>query len=104
MINRTRPYSYSFRVSEKEKGILEEKVKGSKLSRTDYLIKVLTGKEIICIPHGTELLYELKRQGNNLNQAVKNVYIGKETEGELKKAAEECKKAYRKLISALGGG
>ena len=41
---------------------------------------------------------ELKRQGNNLNQAVKNNYFGDITEQELLAVVDECKTIYRKLI------
>lgn len=36
-VNRARPYAYSFRVSEEEKRLLDEKVTASGLNRTDYL-------------------------------------------------------------------
>lgn len=55
------------------------------------------------VENGNEILAELKRQGNNLNQAVKNNYFGKATEREIISAVEECKKVYRKLASAIGG-
>lgn len=101
--NRTRPYAYSFRVSEEEKRLLDEKVKASGLNRTDYLIRALSDKPIVSIESGNEVLAELKRQGNNLNQAVKNNYFGDITERELLSVVDECKSVYRKLSSAIGG-
>lgn len=103
-VKRNRPYSYSFRVSETEKELIDRKVKASGRSRTDYLIRTLSDKPIVCIKNGNEILTELKRHGNNLNQAVKNNYFGYATERELLQAADECKKAYRKLSDSLGGG
>ena len=100
--NRARPFSYSFRVSEKEKELLDNKVSQSGLCRTDYLIKVLTEKPIASIKRGDEILNELKRQGNNLNQAVKNLYYSHETERELLSVAADCKRLYRTLIAAIG--
>lgn len=101
--NRTRPYAYSFRVSEEEKRLLDEKVAASGLNRTDYLIRTLSEKSIISIKNGNEILAELKRQGNNLNQAVKNNYFGDITEQELLSVVDDCKAVYRKLSSAIGG-
>lgn len=102
-VNRARPYAYSFRVSEEEKRLLDEKVTGSGLNRTDYLIRALSNKPIVSIGNGNEILAELKRQGNNLNQAVKNNYFGDITEKELLSVVDECKTVYRKLSTALGG-
>ena len=102
-VNRARPYAYSFRVSEEEKRLLDEKVKSSGLNRTDYLIRALSDKPIVSIGNGNEILAELKRQGNNLNQAVKNNYFGDLTEQDLLAVVDDCKSVYRKLSSAIGG-
>lgn len=102
-VNRTRPYAYSFRVSADEKALIDSKVSASGLSRTDYLIRALSDKPIVSIENGNEILAELKRQGNNLNQAVKNNYFGDITEQELLGVVDDCKAVYRKLSSAIGG-
>lgn len=82
--------------------MLDSKVNQSGLSRTEYLIKVLTEKQIVGISHGDEILAELKRQGNNLNQAVKNPYFSHGTEREILSAVSDCKRLYRDLIAAIG--
>ena len=102
-VKRTRPYAYSFRVSEEEKQLLDEKVSASGLNKTDYLIRVLSDKPIVSIKNGNEILAELKRQGNNLNQAVKNIYFGDITEQELLSVVDDCKAVYRKLSAVIGG-
>lgn len=101
-VNRARPYAYSFRVSAQEKELIDGKVKASGLNRTDYLIRALSDKPIVSIENGNEILAELKRQGNNLNQAVKNNYFGDITEQELLSVVDECKRLYRRLSSAIG--
>ena len=101
-VNRARPYAYSFRVSAQEKELIDGKVKTSGLNRTDYLIRALSDKPIVSITSGNEILAELKRQGNNLNQAVKNNYFGDITERELLSVVDDCKRVYRKLSSAIG--
>ena len=102
-VNRARPYAYSFRVSAQEKELIDGKVKTSGLNRTDYLIRALSDKPIVSITSGNEILAELKRQGNNLNQAVKNNYFGDITERELLSVVDDCKSVYRKLSAAIGG-
>lgn len=101
--NRTRPYSYSFRVSEREKEIIESKVKQSGMTKTDYLIQALSDKPVVVIPNASEILLELKRQGNNLNQAVKNGHFGYNTQITLRSAVDELKKLYRKISGTIGG-
>ena len=103
-VNRARPHAYSFRVSKEEKALIDIKVKASGLNKTDYLIRALLDKPIISITNGNEILAELKRQGNNLNQAVKNNYFGDITESELLSVVDECKSLYRRLSSSIGGG
>ena len=49
---RNRPITYSFRVSERERRIIDEKVKTSGLSRTDFLIRALTDKPVTMIANG----------------------------------------------------
>ena len=101
-VKRNRPISYSFRVSERERRLIDDKVKTSGLSRTDFLIRALTDKPVVVIDGGNEMLAELKRQGNNLNQAVRNCYFYPDEKDKVLSAAAECKRAYRMLLSVLG--
>ena len=73
------------------------------MSRTDFLIRALTDKPVVVIDSGNELLAELKRQGNNLNQAVRNCYFYPDEKDKVLSAAAECKRAYRTLLSVIGG-
>lgn len=67
-------------------------------------MRSITNKSIIVIESGGEILAELKRQGNNLNQTVRNSYYGIDTEKELKSCIAELKNLYRKISSVTGGG
>lgn len=58
---------------------------------TEFVIRAITSKTILVIDHASEILNELKRQGNNLNQAVRNGYYGTATEQELKECLVELK-------------
>ncbi len=91
-------------MSETEKETIERKIKLSGQSKTDYLIRALADKPIIYVGNGNEILAELKRQGNNLNQVVKNNYFSRATQDELLSAIKECKSLYKKLSDMLGGG
>ena len=102
-VKRNRPITYSFRVSERERRIIDEKVKISGLSRTDFLIRALSNKPIVIFPNGGEILQELKRQGNNLNQAVRNCYFYPDEKEKILSTLADCKDAYHALSSILGG-
>ena len=102
-VKRNRAIAYSFRASERERRIIDEKVKTSGLSRTDFLIRALTDKPVVVFERSGEILQELKRQGNNLNQAVRNCYLYPGEKEQVLSAAAECKRAYRALLSVIGG-
>ena len=102
-VKRNRPITYSFRVSERERRIIDEKVKISGSSRTDFLIRALTNKPVTVIANGGEILQELKRQGNNLNQAVRNCYFYPDEKDKVLSAVAECKRAYQAVLSVIGG-
>jgi len=101
--NRKRPYSYSFRVSEEERKIIDDKVEASKMTRTEFIIRALEKQPVTVIPNAPELLTELKRQGNNLNQAVRNYYFYKGTSEEILSCVDKLKEVYKAILSAIGG-
>ena len=103
-VNRAAPYADSVRVLDEDNLLTDGKVKASGLNRTEYLIRALSNKSIVSIDSGNEILAELKRQGNNLNQAVKNNYFGDITEQEFLAVVDDCKRLYRRLSSAIGSG
>ena len=71
---------------------------------TEFVIRAITEKPITVIENAGEILAELKRQGNNLNQAVRNNYNGLATEEEIKSCIVELKRLYRKISVTIGGG
>ena len=58
----------TIRVSEKEKKKLIEKSKIAKLSLSEYLIEQGLDKEIVIVDGLNEVVSELRRIGNNINQ------------------------------------
>ena len=103
MVKRTRPFAYTFRVSEQEKNLIDENIAKSGLTMREFILRSIMDKPIIVIERGGEILAELKRQGNNLNQAVRNNYYGMDTEREIKNCIADLKELYRKIFFAAGG-
>ena len=102
--NRTRQFAYNFRASEQEKNLIDSAIAKSGLTMTAFVIRAITEKPITVIENGTEILAELKRQGNNLNQVVRNNYNGLATKEEMRNCIAELKKLYAKISIAIGGG
>lgn len=79
--------------------MIDEKLKASGLTMTEFIIRAITGKPVVSIPNVGEILTELKRQGNNLNQLAKANYFGMTTEEELqlivKGISEKHNKKYQ---------
>ncbi len=69
----------------------------------EFIIRSITDKPVVVIDGGNEILAELKRQGNNLNQSVKNCYFSPDEKEKVLSAVADCKAAYRALLSVIGG-
>ena len=68
---RTRNKSIPIRVTEKEFEAIDEAAKKAKKNRTEYLISAALGKEITVIEDLREMIVQLKKIGNNLNQLTR---------------------------------
>ena len=69
---------------------------------TAFVIRAITEKPITVIENGMEILAELKRQGNNLNQVVRNNYNGLAMAEEIRSCIAELKQLYAKTsINAI---
>lgn len=60
--------NYAFRISAKDLGTIRNKAKKAKMTVTEYITQSALGKEIIIIDGLTEIVSQLKKIGNNLNQ------------------------------------
>lgn len=93
----------NFRISESEKRELDEKVKRSRLSQKEYLLRSALEKEIIDMEPLKDLLLEMKRQGVNLNQVAKKLnaqgYV--DYNHELKDVLKEVETAWQSLRQYL---
>ncbi|MDL2236780.1 MobC family plasmid mobilization relaxosome protein [Christensenellaceae bacterium OttesenSCG-928-K19] len=68
MVNRKRKIHIGFRVTEKEYVMICRKVEKSRLPLREFMLRCVQGKEILVKEGGHEVVIELKRIGNNLNQ------------------------------------
>lgn len=74
--NRTRPKQVKFWASEKELDEIKKKAKKSKLTQSEYLLRSALDKKIIVVEGLKDILLELSREGNNLNQISKSLNQG----------------------------
>lgn len=89
---RTRQKQIKFYVNEKEYDQIKKKVQKSKLTQSEYLIKSALNKKIIVIDGLKEILLELSKEGNNLNEISKNFH------NEDRDSIKELKEMKEKLM------
>ena len=68
MANKSRPKQLSFRVSEEEWELLQQKIAESGMNQQQYILSCVFGKAIIHTDGIKAVVPELKQQGANLNQ------------------------------------
>lgn len=49
MVKRTRPFAYTFRVSEQEKNLIDGKVAKSGLTMREFILRSITNKPVLTI-------------------------------------------------------
>ncbi|MDE6058782.1 MAG: DUF1778 domain-containing protein [Clostridia bacterium] len=101
--NRTRPFAYTFRATDNERQIIDEKIKQSGLTMTEFVIRAIKDNPITVVENVGEILTELKRQDNNLNQAVRNYYCDNNTRAELLSCVQALRQTYKSIVVAMGG-
>lgn len=94
-MSRTKDKQVKFWATEKELEQIKKKVKKSKLNQSDYLLKSALDKNIIVVDGLKEILIELSREGNNLNQISRALNQG---EGFNRINQEQFNKTKEKLI------
>ena len=98
MSNRTRSKQIVIRCTSEEKRLIDSKIKLSNLSRTDFIIRSITEKEIIVIEDLKPFLFELRREGVNLNQCLKFTNHDEKRLPELNEAIKKCNELYSILL------
>ena len=93
--NRQRANQIIIRFSDEELAELNEAIEQSGLSKTDFFLQVLRKKNIIIVSDLKEICVELKRQGINLNQALRHYHESGFAE-KIKEAIYNCNELYEK--------
>lgn len=96
--NRKRAERLCLGLTPAEKNMISTAAKEAGMSQTDFLVASVKGTRIVVITALPELLLELSRQGNNLNQ-VTRCLNGKHyvSHSEIQKTCQSCQKAYENL-------
>ena len=96
--NRSRSVRFEFRCTPEEAKIINEKAAAAGMNRTEFLIKSLSEKEITVIEDLQPLLFELRREGVNLNQCLRVANYDENKFPELNEAIKNCNELYLKLL------
>lgn len=80
MVCRRRNCSVAIRVSEAERDYLEARRAQAKLPMREFIFECLRRKPFVVKPGSSEVIVQLKRIGNNLNQLTRNVNAGRITD------------------------
>ena len=98
-MNKTRPKQLSFRVNKEEYQKLQERVQESGKNQQEYILSCVLDKKIVNTDGIKELIPELKRIGNNLNQIAKRCNEGGvlPSEAEVREQGEELKQVWQLL-------
>lgn len=91
----------TIRVSEKEKKRLIERSKVAKLSLSEYLIKQGLDKEIVIVDGLNEVVSELRRIGNNINQLTHLANSGRIYTVDLNEVKQKVENVWRKINNIL---
>ena len=102
-MGRKRKEPVTFWLSEYELSLLKNKISKTSLTRSDYLRKCSLDKNITVVPGIRDLVIEIKRIGNNLNQLTRSVNSGTLTVlgDDFKVIKEDLKAVWDRLAAAL---
>lgn len=103
MVNTKRKKQITFRLSDTETAILYRKIQESGLNQQEYLRKAALEKEIVNLKPIREILPEMKKQGNNLNQIAKALNYRQfvDYDRELNRTLQEVRSAWQLLKQYL---
>lgn len=96
---RRRSENLRLRLTPDELAYLTEQAELAGMSRTDYIMAAAQGSPVIVIDNVPQLLQELRRQGANLNQAVRLAHQTRSVElPALKEALQRCAEAQAEVV------
>lgn len=88
---------FNFRVNEKEYNKIKSQIEKSKLNTSEYLLRSAMDKDIIVIDGLEEIIMQLRKIGNNLNQLTKLCNQGILTNINLENVKKEMKSIWQLL-------
>ena len=88
---------FNFRVNEKEYNKIKSRIKKSKLNTSEYLLKTAMDKDIIIVDGLEEIIIQLRKIGNNINQLTKLCNQGRITNINLEDVKKEMKSIWQLL-------
>ena len=101
MANRKRNQTISIRLTTEEKKEIVAKAKQAQMTLTDYIIECSREKKIT-VTDLSEVLVELKRIGNNLNQIARKINSKRFFFGKFDSVIEDQRKIYDAILSLMG--
>lgn len=103
-MKRARPKQIVIRLTEQDFETVKKKVAKSGMSQQEYLTRAITQKEVVSTDGIKEILPELKRIGNNLNQIARSCNEGNQaTHSEVVQMGKEMNDVWR-LLRQLAQG
>ena len=88
---------FNFRVNEKEYNKIKSKIEKSKLNTSEYLLRTAMDKDIIEIDGLEEIIMQLRKIGNNINQLTKLCNQRRLTNINLEDVKKEMKSIWQLL-------
>ena len=86
-----------FRVNDKEYNKIKSKIEKSKLNTSEYLLRTAMDKDIIVIEGLEEIVVQLRKIGNNINQLTKLCNQRRLTNINLEDVKKEMKSIWQLL-------
>ena len=101
MANRKRNQTISIRLTTEEKKEIVAKAKQAQMTLTDYLIECSSTTDIT-VTDLSEVLVELKRIGNNINQIARKINSKRFFFGNFNSVIEGQRKTYDAILDLKG--
>ncbi|MCD8206526.1 MAG: hypothetical protein LUD72_01160 [Bacteroidales bacterium] len=102
--NRVRKKGLYVMLTQAEYEKVAKKAEAAKLTKREFVTRVLLEKDIYVIECGHELVYQLTRLANNYNQTIKNVYLETASREELVYAKDLCTDFIEEIHEKFSGG
>ena len=88
---------FNFRVNEKEYNKIKSKIEKSKLNTSEYLLRTAMNKDIVDVDGLEEIIMQLGKIGNNINQLTKLCNQVRITNINLENVKKEMKSIWQLL-------